>query len=104
MKVYQLENTRGRAWANQFVIEGNGKTQLQSYSSIVVSIEENGDIKLGPDWDYSNTTRRAVYKFLDDHDISLHSDAEVRKALKAGKISNSWRVVNITEVEKEEEM
>ncbi len=104
MKVYQLENTRGRAWANQFVIEGNGKTQLQSYNSVVVSIEENGDVKLGPDWDYSNTTRRAVYKFLNDHDINLRGDAEVRKALKDGKISNGWKVVNIKEVEKEEEM
>lgn len=104
MKVYQLENARGRAWANQLVIEGEGKTQLQSYSSIVVSILENGDIVLGPDWDYSNTTRRAVYKFLDDHGISLHGDAEIRKALKDGKVSNGWRIVNIKEVETEEEM
>ena len=67
-------------------------------------MEGNGDVELGPDGDHCNINRQAVYKFLNDHDINLRGDAEVRKALKDGKISNGWKVVNIKEVEKEEEM
>lgn len=50
--------------ANQFHLYGEGKNILQSYDSKVVEIDRNG-ITLGRDWDYSTTTSKHVYEFLD---------------------------------------
>ena len=85
MKVSQLYNNRGRAVANQFIIEGEGKTQLQSYSSLVVSIDGSRNITLGPDWDYSRTTMRAVSQFLRDNGFEGGTAKDIRKALKVGQ-------------------
>ena len=59
MKVQQFYNK------NQFLIEGNGFKLLQSYSSQVAKIE-NGVLYFGCDWDYSRTTLKHVYLFIND--------------------------------------
>lgn len=51
---------------NQFLIEDDEKLIFQSYDS-TVAILENGQLILGKNWDYSNTTLRHLYKFLEDY-------------------------------------
>lgn len=63
MKVEQFLNR------NQFHLYGDNKDVLQSYNSKVVEITNNPGcvqcIILGRDWDYSTTTSKHVYAFLD---------------------------------------
>ena len=70
MKVEQFKH------ANQFHIFGRDDTDtkidiLQSYNSEVVKIEQKRGcepvITLGFDWDYSLTTLRHVYDFLEEY-------------------------------------
>lgn len=61
MKVRQLENK------NQFVLEDNEKAIFQSYDSVIAEYDKINDIlTLGIDWDYSNTTRKHLYIFLEE--------------------------------------
>ena len=60
MKVEQFLNR------NQFHLYGEGVDILQSYNSKVVEIK-NGKITLGRDWNYSTTTSKHVYAFIDEY-------------------------------------
>lgn len=61
MKVRQLENK------NQFVMEDNQKAIFQSYESVIAEYDKiNDTLTLGIDWDYSNTTRKHLYIFLEE--------------------------------------
>lgn len=66
MKVEQFYNK------NHFHLYGmnNGVwcDMLQSYNSLVVKIERQDKITLGSDWDYSTTTSKHVYLFLEEYD------------------------------------
>ena len=57
--------------ANQFRITDLYTNVLQSYNSKVVEITENPGcvqtIILGRDWDYSTTTSKYVYMFLEEY-------------------------------------
>lgn len=68
---------------NQFHIYGEKKHFLQSYKSLVVKIEgeyKNPTITLGADWDYSRTTLKYVYSFLEDYTyLSFYGVADKRK-------------------------
>ena len=68
MKVEQFYNK------NQFLIKGEGKTVFQSYNSVIAEIDKNGNLKLGHDWDYSVTTTKHLYLFLNDYLYSLNND------------------------------
>lgn len=62
MKVEQFYNK------NQFHLYGGGKDILQSYDSTVVIIDiRTKEITLGKDWDYSTTTSKHVYLFLEEY-------------------------------------
>lgn len=65
MKVKQYKHI------NQFHIYGlnNGVwcDILQSYNSVVIKIEKQDKITLGCDWDYSTTTLKHVYDFLEEY-------------------------------------
>lgn len=65
MKVEQFEAK------NQFRLYDVGIDVLQSYNSKVVEITNYQGcvqcITLGRDWDYSTTTSKYVYQFLDDY-------------------------------------
>ena len=98
MRIANLTNDKGRAWANQIVIDaefemGGSVMILQSYDSKVAMIDyEEQRIDLSDDWDYSATTRRAVYKFLSDNvgfDFKLDK-ATITSALKLGVISDMY--------------
>lgn len=60
MKVKQFYNK------NQFLIEDKGEKYLQSYESIVAKINHNGVLTLGKHWNYSKTTLKHLYLFLND--------------------------------------
>ena len=101
MKVYQMKNDNGNAWANQFIIEKHGQIVLQSYQSLVVLIDYNFErLGFGVDYDYSNTTSRAVSKFLrDELGVNWKAD-DKRKALENGKATifgKTWEVFRATE-------
>ena len=81
---------------NQFHLYGNGEHCLQSYNSLVVKIIWGNDIKptiiLGRDWDYSTTTSKHVYLFLEEYgDIDFYGISNkrqyVNKLIKEGKIA-----------------
>ena len=60
MKVKQLENK------NQFILEDDKKLIFQSYeSTIAIYDKKKQNIIFGEDWDYSNTTRKHLYIFID---------------------------------------
>lgn len=57
-----IENFEGKK--NQFVFGEENRVIFQSYKSVVVVIE-NGEVLFGKNWNYSTTTSKYVYKFLD---------------------------------------
>lgn len=81
MKVTQLINNNGNPAANHFIIQcSNGDTVLQSYDSLVAKIDKNGNVTLGPDWDYSNTTLKHLKTFLGTNE----SKKELQKKIDSG--------------------
>lgn len=72
MKVRNMESPRtGRPVANQFIIEGDGKTIFQSYDSTIAVIDWNEKtVKIGNDWNYSTTTGKYRNMFFYDNDFS----------------------------------
>ena len=77
---------------NQFHLYGEGKDILQSYDSKVVEITYTGLITLGEDWDYSTTTSKYVYLFLEEYGninfAGVSTKREyVRKLIKENKIA-----------------
>ena len=89
MKVEQFYNK------NQFHLYGinNGVwcDILQSYNSVVVKIEKQNKNILGIDWDYSTTTSKHVYMFLEEYgNIKFYGvrnkRAYVNKLIKDGTI------------------
>lgn len=76
---------------NQFRLYGKGVNSFQSYDSLVVSIDAKGNITLGRDWDYSTTTSKYVYLFLEEYGhINLcgrsNKRAYINKLIKENKI------------------
>ena len=86
MKVEQFYN------ANQFHIYGVGYDALQSYASLVAKVE-NGVLTLGRHWDYSKTTLKHVYLFLEEYsDVNLYEGkankrAYIQKLIDNGQIN-----------------
>ena len=82
---------------NQFRLYGEGKNCLQSYNSLVVEVNYVGTmtITLGRDWDYSNTTSKHVYLFLEEYgNINFYGIRNkrdyVRKLIENGTIKHDW--------------
>lgn len=77
MKVEQFLNR------NQFRLYGDNKNILQSYDSKVVEITNNGSLQkivLGRDWDYSTTTSKHVYAFLEEYSkVKIYGKTNKRK-------------------------
>lgn len=84
MKVKNLIGYNGNEVVNQIVIEDNGNTYFQSYSSLVVKAE-GSKITLGPDWNYSKTTMKYVKLFLEDYcGLADMCKKNIEKEIKAG--------------------
>lgn len=78
LKIGQVENK------NQFYYEDGFKSVFQSYNSIIV-IYQNGKLIFGRDWDYSKTTLKHLYIYLNDY-LRLYGfryREELYKALKS---------------------
>lgn len=61
MKVRQLANK------NQFVMEDGEQIIFQSYNSVIAIYGKEKDVLvLGCDWDYSKTTLKHLYIFIDE--------------------------------------
>ena len=53
---------------NQFIIfGGDAIVTFQSYNSIIAKIDKNGTLFLGNDWNYSKTTLKHLYLFINDY-------------------------------------
>lgn len=66
MKVEQLENK------NQFIILGDdGEVEFQSYNSRIAKINKNGTLELSNRWNYSRTTLKHLYIFLEKYLYNL---------------------------------
>lgn len=57
---------------NQFIIENEKNMYLQSYNSIIAKISGNGTLWLGKDWNYSKTTLKYLYKFIEENKNKLN--------------------------------
>lgn len=62
LKVSQLENK------NQFLIETPTAIYFQSYDSVCAKFDfKKRTLYLNKDWDYSHTTRKHLYIFINDY-------------------------------------
>ena len=53
---------------NQFIITGgDAVVTFQSYDSIIAKIDEKGTLILGNAWNYSKTTLKHLYLFINDY-------------------------------------
>lgn len=53
---------------NQFIIFGEDAiVTFQSYNSIIAKIDKNGTLLLDNDWNYSKTTLKHLYLFINDY-------------------------------------
>lgn len=76
MKVEQLENK------NQFIIlSDDGDVEFQSYNSRIAKINKNGTLELSSRWDYSKTTLKHLYIFLDRYFYNINEF--IQKELKS---------------------
>ena len=81
MKVYNMTSSRGNKIANQFEIYDKKGSYFQSYNSIIVFINNKGQVFLDEYyWDYSVTTGKYRNQFLGDYGIE-----ETREKLASGE-------------------
>lgn len=67
-KVQQLINNNGNPAANQFVIKAGEKVFFQSYDSVIALWDKKRrKLFITHLWDYSVTTRKHFYIFLNDY-------------------------------------
>ena len=68
MKVKNMTNNRGNSIPNQFEIRTNKGVYFQSYDSIIIFINNKGQIYLDSYyWDYSATTGKYRNQFLGEN-------------------------------------
>lgn len=67
-KVSSMTSPRsGKPVANQFIIEVNGTSYFQSYRTVIAAVTSRyaiGGVKLDKAWNYSRTTSKYLYRFL----------------------------------------
>ncbi len=64
---------------NQFVIRTKNNIYLQSYDSVVCKIGNSGRVTFGKDWDYSKTTTKHLYLFLQEYSNVLKGVDKAKK-------------------------
>jgi len=86
IKVENMISNKGNSVANQFIIEFEGDTYFQSYSSIIAKIDYCGNVTLDENkWDYSVTTGKWRNVFL----------GENKKETEAKIASGEYKLVNL---------
>lgn len=66
---------------NQFVIKSKESVAFQSYQSVVATID-NGVLTLGYNWNYSNTTRKHLYLFLNEYCYNVWAKVKNEPSIK----------------------
>lgn len=85
-----LSNRSGRPIANQFVIQIGNTLYFQSYNSICCIYNKTNDsVTFGKNWNYSVTTRKYLYQFLDENGVTLPDGKSGIDAIKNG-IESGW--------------
>ena len=81
LKVSSIQN-------NQYIIEFNTELYFQSYDTLIAKIENNGEITLSDDWNYSRTTSKYLYKFLRTYSSFywIKSKKDILKLIKDNEI------------------
>ena len=89
MDVKNIINSRGTSVKNQFIItDGNNET-FQSYDSVICEVNrDNRIVTLYPKWDYSNTTSRYLYQFLNERFGVKLNKKQVLKLIDSGNIGS----------------
>jgi hypothetical protein len=86
MRVMNLESAKGNKIPNQFTIHNEGVSYFQSYNSLIAKytcVDGNMVLTLGSDWDYSVTTLKYLYIWLDENCWSLYHNLEKKKSGKS---------------------
>ena len=87
MKIENIINNNGNRAANQFVIKHGDKVYFQSYESVVALWDKGeGRLTVTPRWDFSVTTRKHFYIFLNDYTRYSGKRDEVLNGIKDGSI------------------
>ena len=84
MKVQNMENSNGNIVKNQFIItDANArKKTFQSYDSQILDYyENNNNLVVYPEWDYSKTTMRYVKQFINEETCYTYEDKKQFKKL-----------------------
>ena len=84
MKVYNMTSERtGREIPNQFIISHEGKIYFQSYQTII-AMKEAGKITIDTNAEnYSRTTSKYLYQFLNTDRKSLLQDVKAGRIVRA---------------------
>lgn len=84
MKVRNMtSNSTGREIANQFIIEDGNKVYFQSYKT-VIAVKEAGKITIDTNAEnYSRTTSKYLYQFLNTNRKSLLQDVKAGRIIRA---------------------
>lgn len=74
---------------NQFLIRSDNGVTFQSYNSTIATINNDGVLKLYSDWDYSHTTLKHLYLFLNDYLYLLNQ--KIRELIQGLQYSKNKR-------------
>lgn len=105
MTVENMVSVKGNRISNQFILrdEKHDLVTFQSYKSIIAEVFIKGSmgfrkiVHLYPDWDYSNTTRKYLYKFFKDLNIDIKSSQDVKDALQRGYVRTQEDIAIVEE-------
>lgn len=82
----------GRPVANQFIINSNNAVIFQSYDSVIAIVDYDAqgaaELTLGKNWDYSTTTAKYLYEFLNEYTRHIFGGNANRKAVKSAIENN----------------
>ena len=75
---------------NQFVLHDWKKTYFQSYDSMICKVDDSlHTIEFWRDWDYSKTTSKHLYMFLDEYtDLWILNKKQIQKMIDEWKTAN----------------
>lgn len=90
-KVRNMLTAGGNYAPNQFIISEDRKTIFQSYNSIICTLDyENSIITFGRDWNYSRTTAKYLYSFLNSFIDFYGTKKELEKLIDVGKYETKF--------------
>ena len=105
MTVENMVSVKGNRIPNQFILrdEKNDLVTFQSYKSVIAEVFTKGAmgfrkiVHLYPDWNYSNTTLKYLYKFFKDLNIDIKSSQDVKDALQRGYVRTQEDIAIVEE-------